>query len=435
VSHLRAAVGVGALEANARALRERAPNTVRPTLGRGGAEAAAASLARDGFVAEPGPHGSLVVTGPGDPFSSAAFRDGLITPQDPASLRVVDLLGDLAGTRVLDLCAGRGVKSTAMADRGAHVVAVDVIAEKLASARRLAERLGVAERIETHVADAAEPTGALGVFDRVLVDAPCTGVGTIRRHPEIAWRREPADVGRAVELQARLLDAAVQYVAPGGLLVYAVCSFVRAEAGGAAPAGLTELGAPEVPGARGWRGRLSGEALSARAVSGRSWLWPRRLAKLEGVTRCPGISMPRALVQLAAALALAGLFASPLGCASNPTPHPAADGSGAFGDEASQPTTADSGVSGDVGGVSDLAAPPADGAADDAAPAPLDVSADGDAATGTDADATVGPDAGCGAAVGAVLLRSRRHRRGDLRRRVVDLPHGLRGLLRRRLPS
>jgi 16S rRNA (cytosine967-C5)-methyltransferase len=246
VSHLRAAVGVGALEANARALRERAPNTVRPTLGRGGAEAAAASLARDGFVAEPGPHGSLVVTGPGDPFSSAAFRDGLITPQDPASLRVVDLLGDLAGTRVLDLCAGRGVKSTAMADRGAHVVAVDVIAEKLASARRLAERLGVAERIETHVADAAEPTGALGVFDRVLVDAPCTGVGTIRRHPEIAWRREPADVGRAVELQARLLDAAVQYVAPGGLLVYAVCSFVRAEAGGAAPAGLTELGAPEV---------------------------------------------------------------------------------------------------------------------------------------------------------------------------------------------
>lgn len=134
-------------------------------------------------------------------------------------------------------------------------------------------------------------------------------------------------------------------------------------------------------------------------MSGRSWLWPRRLAKLEGVTRCPGISMPRALVQLAAALALAGLIASPLGCASNPTPHPAADGSGAFGDEASQPTTADSGVSGDVGGVSDLAAPPADGAADDAAPAPLDVSADGDAATGTDADATVGPDAGCGAAV------------------------------------
>ncbi len=157
VAALRSAVGADALEANAKALRERAPNTVRPTLGRGGAEAAVASLATDGFVAAPGPHGSLIVTGPGDPFASAAFRDGLLTPQDPASLHVVDLLGDLRGARVLDLCAGRGVKSTAMADRGAQVLAVDIVAEKLASARRLAERLGVAERIETMVADAADP--------------------------------------------------------------------------------------------------------------------------------------------------------------------------------------------------------------------------------------------------------------------------------------
>ncbi|MCB9785197.1 MAG: methyltransferase domain-containing protein [Deltaproteobacteria bacterium] len=242
VSPLREAVGAAALEANASALRERAPNTVRPNLSRGGAEAAVSALAAEGFTAEPGPHGSLVVSGPGDPFATAAFRDGLITPQDPASLHVVELLGDLRGVRVLDLCAGRGVKSTAMADRGARVLALDVVAEKLASANSLAERLGVADRIETRVADAADPALELGSFDRVLVDAPCTGVGTIRRHPEIAWRREPADVGRSVELQARLLAAAAGHLAPGGELVYAVCSFIRAEGGGPTPEGLVEQG-------------------------------------------------------------------------------------------------------------------------------------------------------------------------------------------------
>jgi 16S rRNA (cytosine967-C5)-methyltransferase len=242
VPHLRAAVGSDALEINARALRERAPNTVRPTLHRGGAEAATAALARDGFTAEPGPHGTLIISGPGDPFVSAAFRDGLITPQDPASLHVIDLLGDIDGARVLDLCAGRGVKSTAMADRGARVLAVDVVPEKLESARGLAERLGVSERIDTMAVDAADPSVGFGLFDHVLVDAPCTGVGTIRRHPEIAWRREPADVGRMVELQARLLAAAGTHVAPGGQLLYAVCSFIGAEAGDVAPEGLVEEG-------------------------------------------------------------------------------------------------------------------------------------------------------------------------------------------------
>ncbi|MDP6945180.1 MAG: hypothetical protein QF464_13615, partial [Myxococcota bacterium] len=87
----------------------------------------------------------------------------------------------------------------------------------------------VAERIKTQVADGTEDGLDLGTFDRVLVDAPCTGLGTIRRHPEIAWRRRGDDVERLARLQARLLATGARHVAPGGRLVYAVCTFTAEE--------------------------------------------------------------------------------------------------------------------------------------------------------------------------------------------------------------
>jgi len=242
VAELGAAYGADA-EAEGLALRERATTTVRPGRRFGGAQACVDALASEGFTAEPGPYGTLVVRGAGDPFATAAFGAGAFVPQDPASLAVVDLVGDVEGLRVLDLCAGRGLKATALAERGARVLAVDISPGKLDALRGLAARLGVAEGIDTWVADAAADGGELGDerFARVLVDAPCTGLGTLRRHPEIAWRRTPEDLRALTGLQARLLARGAAQLAPGGELVYAVCSFARAEGEVATPPGLVEV--------------------------------------------------------------------------------------------------------------------------------------------------------------------------------------------------
>ena len=245
VGELRKVVGDDAAEAEALALRERAQTTVRASAARGGGDALKAGMESQGFSAAPGPHGTFVIEGPGDPFATDAFFNGLFLPQDPASLHVVDLLDMQPGQRVLDLCAGRGVKATAIADRGAEVLAVDVDGRKLARARKLATRLGVAELIETRRADAGDPALDLGAsFDRVLVDAPCTGLGTLRHHPEIAWRCEPADVSTLADLQARLLATGARHLAPGGRLVYAVCTFTEAEGAPPTPDGLVLEGEP-----------------------------------------------------------------------------------------------------------------------------------------------------------------------------------------------
>lgn len=229
VAALRERYGQKALETEAAALRTRAATTVRPTLGRGGLEALQAAFESEAFEAVAGSHGTAILTGPGDPFATKAFGDGLFVPQDPASLHIIDLMGIEPGMRVLDLCAGRGIKATALADRGAEVVAADVDGRKLQAAEALANKLGLAGRITTRQADATSADLDFGRFDRVLVDAPCTGLGTLRRHPEIAWRRRPEDVHRMARLQADLLRTGARHVAPGGRLIYAVCTFTTAE--------------------------------------------------------------------------------------------------------------------------------------------------------------------------------------------------------------
>jgi len=227
------------VEAEASALRARAAVTLRPTLGKGGAKRVLEALAREGLSGRLESHG-LVELESGDAFRTAAAADGLFVAQDPAGTVVVDAIaaalgGELAGRRVLDLCAGRGVKATALADRGARVVAVDVSSRKLDELVRVARRLGVQDHIERTLAldataeGAAEALRALGEFDAVLVDAPCTGLGTLRRHPEIAWRRQPTDVQTLAALQHQLVAAGAARVAVGGGLIYAVCSFIRAE--------------------------------------------------------------------------------------------------------------------------------------------------------------------------------------------------------------
>lgn len=225
VGALRATYGQESLAEEAMALKSRAPTTVRPTRARGGTEAAQAELEEAGFTVEEGGHGTLKISGPGDPFGLKAFHQGMYTPQDPASLAVVEGLGLTPYDVVLDVCAGRGVKTTAIADLGVRVVACDLSEGKLADATKLATKLGVIDRVKTRPIDATDPPADLGTYSHVLVDAPCTGLGTLRRHPEIAWRRQQSDVAKLAKTQLAMLQAATGHVARGGVLTFAVCSF------------------------------------------------------------------------------------------------------------------------------------------------------------------------------------------------------------------
>ncbi len=153
------------------------------------------------------------------------FDQGAFWVQDLAAVKVADLVADAVGqgSTVLDACAAPGGKSFRISSRGMQVTAVDKRSSRLAPLRMGAARLGLA--IDTLAHDWTKgPLPDAQLYDAVLVDAPCTGLGTLRRHPEIRWRRQPADLERAPELQRSILAAAATHVRPGGVLVYAVCS-------------------------------------------------------------------------------------------------------------------------------------------------------------------------------------------------------------------
>jgi 16S rRNA (cytosine967-C5)-methyltransferase len=142
--------------------------------------------------------------------------------QDPAAAQVVRFAAVPGDAVAVDLCAAPGGKALGLAERAGRVLAADLSARRLARVRENAERVGWAQRVGAVVADGRfpplRPVGAL------LLDAPCTGTGTFRRHPDGRWRITPEDVGALAALQAELLGAAAAVVAPGGLLVYATCS-------------------------------------------------------------------------------------------------------------------------------------------------------------------------------------------------------------------
>ena len=150
--------------------------------------------------------------------------DGYI--QDLASQWVAEAVGAQAGERVADLCAAPGGKATYLAHTAA-VVASDVSLTRAGLVRAAAERTGTAPAIV--VADARTPPYGSGSFDRVLVDAPCSGLGVLRRRPDARWRVTPDAVDRLSVLQREILDAAVPLVRRGGTLVYSVCTLTRAE--------------------------------------------------------------------------------------------------------------------------------------------------------------------------------------------------------------
>lgn len=153
--------------------------------------------------------------------------------QDVGSQWITRWVGASSGDDVLDGCAGRGGKTLALAlDVGfeGRVVAVEPDDWKLDQLRETAEKAALAQRIEPAAgelqawADATEET-----FERVLIDAPCSSLGLLRRQPEVRWRRDESDIPALVELQSELLEAGASMVAPGGILVYSVCTFTNEE--------------------------------------------------------------------------------------------------------------------------------------------------------------------------------------------------------------
>src|SRR6201999_1722145 len=149
------------------------------------------------------------------------FSEGQWWVQDAAAAMPARLFGDVADKRIADFCAAPGGKTAQLAQAGARVTAIDRSPARIARLRDNLARLAL--EAETVVADAVE-WKADGAFDGVLVDAPCTSTGTIRRHPDVAWLRQEADMAPLAVLQKRLLQKAVPLLKPGGTLVYCTCS-------------------------------------------------------------------------------------------------------------------------------------------------------------------------------------------------------------------
>jgi 16S rRNA (cytosine967-C5)-methyltransferase len=176
---------------------------------------------------------AILIRRAGDPHTLSAYREGVVTIQEQGAQVVGLLVGAGAGERVVDACAGRGGKTlqlVEMVGAGGAVTAIDLHEAKLEHISTDLSRLGIATEVETHTIDLAVGTGGLeGRFDRVLVDAPCTGIGTLHRRPEILLRMGPRDPARMAKLQASILAHACELAAPGGTIVYAVCSPTREE--------------------------------------------------------------------------------------------------------------------------------------------------------------------------------------------------------------
>jgi 16S rRNA (cytosine967-C5)-methyltransferase len=211
-----------------------APLVARTNRRRTTRDALIAELAAAGATARPIAEApaAIAIEGLGDPARSASFRAGRWTVQDTGAQRVGLIAAPRPGQRILDACAGVGGKSThlaELADDAAPIDAADQLPAKLALARETAARLGLAS-IRPVVCDLLDPAAPLAAaYDLIVLDAPCTGLGVLRRHPDAKWRLVPTDVPRLAALQRRLLDAVLPRLAPGGALVYSVCTFTRAE--------------------------------------------------------------------------------------------------------------------------------------------------------------------------------------------------------------
>lgn len=224
-----------ALSAEMAALLAPAPLDLRVNLLKSTREEAQAALAVEGIAAWPTPISpwGLRVAGRQPVTTGRAFREGLVEIQDEGSQIVVVLAGARPEMRVADFCAGAGGKTLALAmtmrNRG-HIVACDVSAPRLDAAVKRLRRAGV-HNVERHLVQPGDKWMKRrgGSFDRVLVDAPCTGTGIWRRNPDARLHLSGNDLAELVTKQARILDQASRLVRTGGRLVYATCSVLTEE--------------------------------------------------------------------------------------------------------------------------------------------------------------------------------------------------------------
>lgn len=191
------------------------------------------NLREEGVAAHPGRFSPLALAvESGSAQNSKTVREARAVIQDEASQLVALLVGPRAGDRVLDLCAAPGIKTgqLAMAQGRGLLVACDVSARRLRMMGKLLPKEPPSGmRLERVRLDATRELPFGCKFDRILVDAPCSGTGTLARNPEIKWRLRPEDLGRLSEMQERILRNALQVLAPGGRLVYATCSLESEE--------------------------------------------------------------------------------------------------------------------------------------------------------------------------------------------------------------
>ncbi len=218
---------------------DRAPVDLRVNTLRGDVAAARRLLAAEGIEPEPAPLSALGLRLPAafaaDIQATRAFKTGWVEVQDEASQVAAALSGVRPGQTVIDWCAGGGGKTLALAallHGSGRLVALDVDAKRLAALEPRLERAGAAAEVRKLAGDYLERGGApddLPLADVVFVDAPCSGTGAWRRHPEAAWRLGAATVDRLIMLQRSILREAARKVRPGGRLLYATCSILPAE--------------------------------------------------------------------------------------------------------------------------------------------------------------------------------------------------------------
>mgnify|MGYP004526049373 CR=1 FL=1 len=248
-----------AIEKAARAMTVPAPLDLRVNLLRGTRDAARMALGAEGIEAVPTPFSpwGLRIADRRPVLATEPFRSGLIEVQDEGSQLIALLADAKPGMRVADYCAGAAGKTLAMAatmaNRG-RITACDVSEPRLTGAAKRLRRGGV-DNAELHLLTAGDRWAKrrAATFDRVLVDAPCTGTGTWRRNPDARLRMGPTDLGELLRKQSEILDAASSLVRPGGRLIYATCSVLPEEDEGQVDALLQRR--PEfqvVPLARAW---------------------------------------------------------------------------------------------------------------------------------------------------------------------------------------
>lgn len=217
-------------------LLEPAPLDLRVNLARLRREEAIAQLAARGLAGTPTPYSPAGIRIPGRPQiqRDPLFEQGLVEVQDEGSQLLAYLVAPRRGEMVADFCAGAGGKALALAMlmRGTgRVYAIDVSQKRLAALGPRAARAAISNIHTLAIAteNDVRVKRLAGKLDRVLVDAPCSGFGTLRRNPDLKWRYGPERIAALAEQQLRILDAAARLVRPGGLLVYATCSLLAEE--------------------------------------------------------------------------------------------------------------------------------------------------------------------------------------------------------------